>query len=131
MPVKLGPMTASLAAFVRRWVEEGGEAEGAGGRSLTGGPTGVTILDANGDVWDVSVWDDVVTRVEDGPEKVAAIATAARNIPELAAWLPARPADAGDCPACYGVGMFDGTIVTCTYCAGLGWTEPPPGSGVR
>jgi hypothetical protein len=124
MPVKLGPMTASLTAFVRRWVDEDARADAAvGGRRLPGDPMRVTVLDANGDVWQRPVWADALTRVEDGPEKVLAIALGTRRLPELAAWLPSPPANIIECSYRGGRGWFPAvdSCPGCSYCSGLGW----------
>src|SRR5690349_7753062 len=67
---------------------------------IVGGPSGCTYLDADGEIWDRSAWDDSIVRVEDGPGKVGIIAFAARSLPELAQWLPRRPAGAVDCSPC-------------------------------
>ena len=66
-------------SIVRRWIEDR-QTDGGGIEAtlnavfIEGGPGGCSYLDADGEVWDWSVWDESITRVEDGPLKVGLIA---------------------------------------------------------
>jgi hypothetical protein len=95
------------------------------GYCLHGGPGGADYLDADGEVWSWSVWDDSVEHVPDGPRKVGGVAIAAERVPELAAWLPARPANAEDCSPCRGTGNMLPPLpnLQCPECFGMGWVE--------
>jgi hypothetical protein len=128
MAVSLGPIPDDLRAVVRRWIEDGRRAGGnvradMSALSIEGGPGGISYLDADGEVWDWSVFDDSITRVEDGPDKVGIIAVAASHRPELAAWLPRRPIGAVDCAVCARSGWLPPPwpLVLCPECVGLGW----------
>jgi len=98
------------------------------GLFLTGGPGGGSYLDADGEVWNwfLSFNDnegDSVERVPDGPMKVGLVAIAAERMPELAEWLPRRPAMAVDCEACKGTGWMRAPLqqIQCSDCFGMGW----------
>ena len=56
--------------------------------------------------------------------ELAVYAHAWTTFPELAPLVPARPADAIDCPACHGSGLLQhgerSSSFSC-YCGGLGW----------
>src|SRR5438309_272478 len=102
MELKLGPMPSNVRSVVGRLVAEAqlqprAVADRPNGFLLTGGPTGCSYLDADGEVWNLWTWDDSITRVEDGPLKVGLIAIAAERVNGLAEWLPHRPSTASDC----------------------------------
>ena len=126
-------MPESLRSIVRRWIEDR-QTDGGGIEAtlnavfIEGGPGGCSYLDADGEVWDWSVWDESITRVEDGPLKVGLIALAAAHRPELGAWLPRRPSEAVSCPECSGSGWLPPPWprVQCPQCVGLGWRLPEP-----
>jgi hypothetical protein len=63
----------------------------------------------------------------DGALKVGLVAIAARRVPELAAWLPARPSEATDCGPCHGSGWLPPPFdrVQCPECFGMGWIPTP------
>jgi hypothetical protein len=88
-----------------------------------GGPSFCSYLDAEGQVWNWSAWDDSVVLVPDGPLKVALVVIAAQRVPELAAWLPPRPLGASDCGVCRASGWLSPPWprVLCPECHGLGW----------
>jgi hypothetical protein len=54
------------------------------------------------------------------------VARAAGRVPELAAWLPARPPGATDCGPCHGSGTLPPPWppIQCPECFGMGWTMP-------
>jgi hypothetical protein len=93
---------------------------------LTGGPTGCSYLEADGEVWNWSVWDESIESVPDGPLKVALVAIAVKRVPELAAWLPARPSGATDCRPCQGSGWIPPPLnpLQCPECFGMGLIPP-------
>jgi hypothetical protein len=129
MALSLGPMPENLRSIVRRWIEEGGEIhDKVNALFIGGGPGGCSYLAADGEVWDWSVWDDSISRVEDGPGKVLTIAVAADLRPELAEWLPRRPPSAADCLECAGRGWLPFPRLhpglRCPQCSGLGWCVP-------
>jgi hypothetical protein len=89
---------------------------------LWGGPGGADYLDAEGEVWSWSTWDDMVERVADGPRKVGAVVIAAERVPELAEWLPRRPPAAMDCQVCNSSGRLHPRLL-CPECSGMGWLQ--------
>src|SRR5262245_23384483 len=97
MPLSLGQMPPNLQELVKRWVEDGRRTDPptedpvSDALFISGGPVACCYLKASGEVllWDL--WDDVVTTMDDGPDKVSTIVCAAQHRPELAAWLPVRP----------------------------------------
>jgi len=124
----LGPMPASVRVTVSKLVQAArGELSDANSRFLGyllhGGPSSCDFLDADGEVWCWSAWDDTVEHVPDGPRKVGAVAIAAKRIPALAAWFPIRPINAVDCNRCRAQGWLE--IMTlrllCPECHGMGW----------
>ena len=128
MALALGSMPISVQIIVTRLVAEAQlrpreVAERPNGFLLTGGPGGCSYLDADGEVWDFCLWDDSIPRVENGPRKVSLIAIAAERVPELAAWLPSRPAGASDCMACMKTGWLQPPLprIQCPRCFGMGW----------
>jgi hypothetical protein len=130
MTVALGPMPANVRAVVGRLVVEARRDhpetdQRLNGFLLTGGPGGCSYLDADGEVWNWSAWDDSVERVEDGPLKVGLVAIAAERVPELGEWLPRRPVAAPDCQTCAGSGWLPPPWprVQCPECSGLGWSS--------
>lgn len=54
------------------------------------------------------------------------LALGARTLPQLESLLPARPAEAADCPECRGAGRFHVKEhrFVCNACCGLGWIDP-------
>ncbi|WP_165228190.1 hypothetical protein [Aquisphaera insulae] len=126
----LGPMPEAVRVAVRRLVAEARrEQPGCDvrlGLLLSGGPSGCSYLDAEGEVWNWSAWDETIERVEDGPLKVGLVAIAADRVPELAAWLPRPPAGAATCGPCAGGGWLlpPWPRVQCPECSGLGWVPP-------
>jgi hypothetical protein len=124
----LGPMPEAVRAVVRRLVaearpEQPDPDDRINGFLLCGGRAGNSFLDADGEVWDFCSFDGSVARVPDGPRKVELLALAAERVPELAAWLPARPPGAVDCPRCCGSGCLPPpwSQIKCSECGGLGW----------
>jgi hypothetical protein len=121
-------MPDAVRAFVRRLVadsrpEPPNSDERLNGYLLTGGPSFCSFLDADGHVWNWSVWDETIEPVPDGPLKVGLVAVAAEREPALAAWLPVRPPDAADCLPCRGSGWLALSRVRlqCPECNGMGW----------
>jgi hypothetical protein len=98
------------------------------GLFLAGGPGGSSYLDAEGEVWNWSSWDgdESIEWVPDGALKVSIVALAAKRIPELQSWLPARPSDASNCEPCQGSGWLPPPLnkMQCPECLGLGWVLP-------
>lgn len=132
----LGPMPGAVRLAVRRLIEETCPERPEGTRGpqglfLAGGPGGSSYLDAEGEVWNWWHWDDSIERVPDGAIKVALVANAARRLPELAPWLPARPARATDCEPCHGSGWLPPPLdrLQCPECHGLGWIPPRNDAG--
>jgi len=85
----------------------------------------VCVLDDNGAVWVYDAGaDPMVAELPDGPEKLVQIRAATRIWPELADWLPRRPAGAADCPKCAGRGWLSPPFLgrPCSSCLGLGWS---------
>jgi hypothetical protein len=76
---------------------------------------------------------------EDDPEAVRplvdpywqrmALCAGAKNYPELAALIPARPFDARTCEACAGTGTIEGAPRLMCQCGGLGWVIPGERAG--
>lgn len=143
MALALGPIPLHLKTIVGRWIEEGRHGdppktdERLGALFIYGGPGGCCYLDAAGEIWSWDAWNDVVTRLPDGPTKVGLIAIAAEHRPELAAWLPRCPEEAVVCDRCEGSGWWltPRPRLQCPQCVGLGWvvemasgTEPANGS---
>ena len=137
MDLSLGPMPTALREVVSRWIAGRPSHPGAllcdqDAIFITGGPGGSCYLDAEGEIWtlyacdDLVTWEDVATRLEDGPEKVVVVAYTASYRPELALWLPRRPAEAADCPWCEGGGLLRPPLprIACPECSGLGWLMP-------
>src|SRR5262245_31766171 len=127
----LGPMPEAVRCAVQRLIvesrpESSGGDERLNGFLLCGGPGGCSYLDAEGAVWNWSVWDESIEPVPDGPAKVRLVAIAAERVPELAAWLPARPAGATDCNTCHGSGWLPPPLdqLLCPECHGMGWVPP-------
>jgi hypothetical protein len=124
----LGPMPDAVRLTVRNLVETA-RSEHSDPKSpflgflLWGGPGGCDFLDAEGEAWSWSVWDDAVERIPDGPRKVGGVAIAAERIPELADWLPRRPASAADCQVCKMSGWLQPPLprLLCPECSGMGW----------
>ena len=131
MELSLGPMPPRLCSVVSRLVHEAQdrppEVDGrSNGFLLTGGPGGCSYLDANGEVWDLDLWDGTTRTVADSPLRVSLIAIASERVPELAEWLPIRPATASDCHLCNRTGWLQPPFprVQCVECFGLGWLTP-------
>jgi hypothetical protein len=127
----LGPIPEAVRCTVQRLIAESrpepsGCDERLNGFFLCGGPGGCSYLDAEGQVWNWSVWDESIEPVPDGPVKVGLVAIAAVRVPELAAWLPARPAGATDCDPCQGSGWLPPPLnqLLCPKCHGMGWVPP-------
>jgi hypothetical protein len=126
--LSLGPMPDAVRPLVQRLAAEArpdhpDPDERLNGFLLTGGPAGCSYLDADGGVWNWCVIDESVELVPDGPLKVALVAIAAERVPELAAWLPARPPGAPDCQLCRGSGWLQPPLprLQCSECNGMGW----------
>jgi hypothetical protein len=128
----LGPMPARVRATVRRLIAVGrpdppNADERINGLLLTAGPCGASYLDADGEVWNCSFWEenDSVEDVPDGPTKVGLIAIAAERIPELSEWLPRRPTAAKDCKLCDARGSLQPPWqdIQCPECSGMGWVS--------
>jgi hypothetical protein len=125
----LGPIPEAVRRAVGRVIAETerGELRADGerlkGLFLAGGPGGSSYLDAEGEVWNWSAWDDSIELVPDGPIKVGIVAVAAECMPELAAWLPARPSGASECGPCHGSGSLPlpWPRIQCPKCLGMGW----------
>lgn len=138
MSVKLGPMPKHLRDLVQHWIAEalaGGPGTvhpTTGGLLISGWLRVGCTLTPDGTIWQ-SMLIDFITRLEDGPEKVATIVWAAREFPTLADWLPRRPVEATLCP-----GEVEGqpcdagrssrsvgaASLYCLRCGGLGWVLP-------
>jgi hypothetical protein len=127
MALILGPMPASVRAAVAKLIADPSKTDG---RSdwfyLSGGPSGCSYLDTEGEVSDWSAWDDSIVRIEDGPIKVGLVAIGAEREPSLAEWLPRRALDAIDCPVCAGSRKLSSPYswIQCQKCNGLGWVSP-------
>jgi hypothetical protein len=128
MSISLGPMPPAIRVVVSRLVAEAGQGpreadERLEGFFLTGGPTGCSYLDADGEVWNWCAWDESIERVQDGPLKVSLVAIAAERVPELADWLPHRPPSASDCHVCKKTGWLPPPYshIQCPECFGMGW----------
>src|SRR4051794_30096479 len=124
----LGPMPdvvrqAVLQIVARCRTKRPGDDPRISGLLLTGGPSGCSYLDADGNVWNSSAWDDSIEPVSDGPLKVGLVAIAAERVPELVDWLPRRPAEAETCGQCGGGGWLrpPWSPLQCPRCYGLGW----------
>ncbi len=91
---------------------------------------GTLLIDVDGEVHGL---DHDTMEVGPGPDvswKTAAWVHAARKVPEIREALPARSADAIDCPDCGGQGTIQvtsGVRLDCGRCWGLGWLRPPDG----
>ncbi len=128
MALLLGPMPEKVQAFVIRLVADAQRclqeiSERPNGFLLTGGPTGSSYLDADGQVWNFCVWDDSIELIEDGPRKVGLIALVAERVPELREWLPRRSELSTDCQVCRQSGRLQPPLppIQCPNCFGLGW----------
>jgi hypothetical protein len=129
--LNLGPMPEAVRRAVKRLIMETDPAERwegderLSGLFLAGGPGGSSYLDTEGEVWNWSAWDgdESIDRVPDGARKVSIVALAAKRMPELEAWLPARPSEASNCEACQGSGWLPPPLdrLQCPRCLGLGW----------
>lgn len=129
----LGPIPEAVRLVVRRLVAEARPQQPHADERLNGfvlyaAPGAAYYIDADGEVWHLSFWwnpaEDIVEHVPDGPRKVGLIAIAAEGVPELAAWLPERPADAIECVTCKGSGNLPPPIrFQCPKCCGLGWVS--------
>jgi hypothetical protein len=137
MPLRLGPIPASVRSAVQRLIAERrpdppDPDERLNGVPLTGGPCGASYLDAAGEIWNWSCamneHPESVERVPDGPMKVGLVAIGAERFPELAEWLPRRPATAVDCSTCQGSGSLPPPWhqVQCPHCFGMGWSSAKP-----
>src|SRR5262245_57141176 len=102
MPDAVRPLVRRLVADARP--ERPGPDQRLNGFLLMGGPAGCSYLETDGQVWNWSAFDESVELVPDGPLKVGLVAIAAERVPELGAWLPARPPAAADCQPCRGSG---------------------------
>ena len=118
----LGPIPDAVRSLARQLSTDRGERLGF---LLTGGPAGCSYLDADGQVWNWSAWDESVELVPDGPLKVGLVAIAAEREPGLAAWLPSRPPGASDCGPCQRSGWLPPPWprVQCPECNGMGWVQ--------
>ena len=128
MVLSLGPMPNLVRTLVRRLVADArpdrpDADDRLNGYLLTGGPGGCSYLDADGQVWNWSMWDESIELVPDGPLKVGLVAIAVEREPGLAAWFPARPSGASDCGTCVGSGWLPPPWpqVQCPECKGMGW----------
>lgn len=128
MTLTLGPMPEKVRIVVERLVAEAQcrprEVNARpNGFLLTGGPGGCSYLDADGEVWNLDLWDESVYPVDDGPLKVGLIMIAAERVPELAEWLPRPPVGALDCQVCKKTGWLQPPLprVQCPECYGMGW----------
>jgi hypothetical protein len=131
MALLLGPIPPGVRSFVVQAVAEAranspNADEGLNGLLLAGGPGGCSFLDADGEVWNRTYWDNLesVEQVLDGPTKVGLIAIAAERIPALAEWLPRRPENAPDCQVCNKTGWLLPPLprLQCPECFGMGWS---------
>lgn len=132
MTVRLGPMPAHLCEIVRRWIENGKEADShyiieprISALLITGGGFGASYLDGNGELWDWFFDDESPGRVRDESRKLLLALIAVECWPELAGWIPSRPTSATDCRKCRGTGKLTLTpdfVDYCGACNGLGWT---------
>jgi hypothetical protein len=130
----LGPIPDAVRTVVRRLVAEARPErpyadQRLNGFCLTGGPGGASYIDSDGEVWNwFCDWNgsgEIVENVPDGPMKVGLVAIAAERVPELAAWLPARPQTANECGVCHGSCHLPPPmlLIQCPECKGLGWLE--------
>ena len=128
----LGPMPDAVREVVRRLVAEARPErpdadERLNGFCLTGGPSGASYIDSDGEVWNrFCDWNgsgEIVEHVLDGPIKVGLVAIATERVPEFTAWLPARPHKAKECGVCHGSCHLPPpmSLVQCPECYGLGW----------
>jgi hypothetical protein len=153
MPVFLGPLPEGLQEAIARWIEQDrrrwstrsfrivvaetiarwiGRGRGPDPPAVDpvvdalfiyGGPGGCCYLKASGEMLSWDAWEDVVTTMEDGPDKVAIIVFAAEHRTELARWLPVREPNAKDCQTCGAKGWLPPpwARVLCPDCSGPGW----------
>ncbi len=126
MTLELGPMPDSVKQIVGQLVAEAQRQpfiNRPNAFMLTGGPSYCSYLDADGNVWNVDLWDDSLHLVENGARKVGLIAIAADRVPGLKQWLPRRPTDAVDCAICHASGWLPPPMphVQCPECFGMGW----------
>ena len=134
MTSSLGPMPPSLQELVERWIEDARRTERptedpvSDALFIYGGPVFCCYLKASGEVLHWDAWDDIVTTMDDGPDKVSTIVCAAIHRPELAAWLPVRSPHTHDCESCEGKGWLRPPLpkIICTACSGLGWLVLEP-----
>ena len=137
MVLRLGPIPPSVRGTVRRLSAAGrpdppNPDERLNGLLITGGPGGECYLDAEGEAWNrrygLNDHDESVAHIPDGPMKVGLVAVAAERFPELAEWLPRRPATALDCPTCQASGSLPPPWhqVQCPHCFGMGWSSAKP-----
>lgn len=131
MSLVLGPMPDNVRAVVELLVAEAQSLPrevGArpNGFLLCGGPSLCSYLDADGEVWDLSLWDESIYPVADGPRKVGLIAIAAERVPELGDWLPRRQVHLVDCLVCGKTGWLVPPLprIQCPECHGMGWLVP-------
>jgi hypothetical protein len=126
--LRLGPIPPTALAAVRQAIaERGTELGDRRALMLCGGPGGASYIDCNGEVWNhffaFSDQAEVIEHVPDGSRKVGLVAIGAERIPELAEWLPRRPAAAVDCDLCKATGSLPPPLsqVQCPRCFGMGW----------
>jgi hypothetical protein len=133
MPPSLGPLPADLQEVVERWIDDGTKLNSptddlvCDAFLLCGGPGACYYLEGSGDILRWDTWDDAVTTLDDGPDKVSIIVCASQYLPELSTWLPVRPSHAQDCEPCNGTGWLLPPLpkVVCSACSGLGWLSTP------
>jgi hypothetical protein len=87
-----------------------------------------TLLSDGTVIWhtyDIGDEDPDVWRLATREERITALLIAAERMPQLAALLPVRKAEAVECAECSGRGTTVMNVVFCSHCGGLGWVPPP------
>jgi hypothetical protein len=89
--------------------------------------------DGNIFIEEYDIGSDEPTTVDHSRQaQIAALVLTSRHMPQLAALLPKRPANAPSCKECDGMGwlhqemfrrVFKSEGLLCTKCSGLGWLE--------
>jgi hypothetical protein len=125
-------MPAHLRGIVRQLIEDAKRQDTShiepsiNALAVTGGAGGASFLDASGELWDWFALDERPSKVKDEPRRLLLALIAVESWPELAGWIPRRPANAQNCKECGGTGKITWPDPLgwqfCQACNGLGWT---------